>query len=148
VDTPGNLIMATTGQVNIHSPTEVTYHNMPVFPPPLIRCASTSPDSSPFTLAFITGNIRVCRGCRQRYPKPAVAPLNLCVRHQEWQEFTGPSGDPQTRYGNVYYHCNIPCIRARWPQFSSSMLQIPPTMLVQLLPSHTQYLSEHMPGRL
>ena len=152
VDTPGNLVM-TTGQVNIHSPTEVTYHNMPVVPPPpppppLIRCTSTSPDSSPFTLAFITGNIRVCRGCRQRYPKPTLAPLNLCVRHQEWQQFTAPSGDPQTRYGNVYYHCNIPCIRARWPQFNSSMLLIPPTMLVQLLPSHTQYLSEHMPGRL
>ena len=149
VDTPGNLIM-TTGQVNIHSPTEVTYHNMPSIPPPppLIRCASTSPDASPFTLAFITGNIRVCRGCRQRYPKPALAPLNLCVRHQEWQEFAGPSGDPQTRYGNVYYHCNIPCIRARWPQFSSSMLHIPPTMLVQMLPVHTQYLAEQMPGRL
>ena len=152
VDAPGNLIM-NTGQVNIHSPiaTEVTYHNMPIVPPPpppLIRCASTSPDSSPFTLAFITGNIRVCRGCRQRYPKPALAPLNLCVRHQEWQQFSGPSGDPQTRYGNVYYHCNIPCIRARWPQFNSSMLHIPPTILVQLLPSHTQYLSEHMPGRL
>ena len=132
VDTPGNLIM-NTGQVIIHSPREVTYHNMPSIPPPslLIRCVSTSPDASPFTLAFIAGNIRVCRGCRQRYPKPALAPLHLCVRHQEWQEFTGSSGDPQTRYGNAYYHCNIPCIRARWPQFNSSMFHLSPTMLVQ-----------------
>ena len=133
VDTPEHLIM-NTGQLNIHSP-EVFYHNMPIVPPPpppppLIRCTSASPDSSPFTLAFIAGNIRVCRGCRQKYSKPALPPLNLCVRHQEWQEFTGPSGDPQTRYGNVYYHCNIPCIWARWPQFTSSMLHIPPTMLM------------------
>ena len=97
VDTPGNLIM-NTGQITIHSPAKVTYHNVPIVPPlpPPIRCASASPDSSPFTLAFITGNIRVCHGCRQRYPKPALAPLNLCVQHQEWQAFTGPSGDPQT----------------------------------------------------
>ena len=38
VDTTGNLIM-TTRQVNIHSPTEVTYHNMPVVPPPPLICA-------------------------------------------------------------------------------------------------------------
>ena len=64
VDTPGNWIM-NTGQVNIHSPTEVTYHNMPSVPPPppLIRCVSASSDASPFTLVFITGNIRICRGC-------------------------------------------------------------------------------------
>ena len=149
VDTPGHLIM-NTGQLNIHSP-EVTYHNIPIVstpPPLLIRCASASPDSSPFTLAFIVDNIRVYRGCQQKYSKPALPPLNLCVRHQEWQEFIGPSGDPQTRYRNVYYHCNIPCTRARWPQFTSSMLHIPPTMLMQLLPTHTQYLSQHMPGRL
>ena len=80
VDTPGHLIM-NTGQSNIHFP-EVTYHNMPIVPPPpppLIRCASASPDSSPFTLAFIAGNIRVCHGCRQKYSKPALPPLNLCV---------------------------------------------------------------------
>ena len=61
---PSNVIM------NIHTP-DVTYHNLPIAPPPLIRCASESPDSSPFTLTFVVGNIRICRGCRQKYPKPA-----------------------------------------------------------------------------
>ena len=123
VDTPGHLILMNTGQLNTHSP-EVTYHNMHIVvppPPPLIRCASASPDSSPFTLAFITGNIRVCLGCRQKYSKPALPPLNLCVRHREWQEFIGPLGDPQTQYGNVYYH------QAHWSQFTSLMLHNPPT---------------------
>ena len=118
--------------LNIH-PSERAYNNMPIAPPPLIHCATplASPDTSPFTLTFIMGNIRVCRGCRQKCPKPAT-PLNLCVKHEEWQEFLAPSGIPQTRYGNVYYHCNIPCIRARNTQFESSMLRIPATVLVQL----------------
>ena len=145
---PSNLIMNAT-HVSIH-PQEVAYNNMPIVPPPLIHCVTptTSPNTSPFILTFITGNIRVCRGCRQKYPKPPVPPLDLCVKHQEWQEFIGPSGMPQTRYGNVYYHCNIPCIHARNADFESSMLQIPATVLVQLLPLHTEYLSKHMPGRL
>ena len=81
---PGNLIMNATN-VNIH-PSEIA---MPVAPPPLIHCTTptTSSDTSPLTLTFITGNIRVCRGCRQKYLKPAPPPLNLCVKHQEWQEF-------------------------------------------------------------
>ena len=33
----------------------------------------------------------------------AHSPLNLCVKHQERQEFLGPSGIPQTKHGNVYY---------------------------------------------
>ena len=49
----------------------------------------------------------------------------------------GPSGMPQTRYENVYYHCNIPCIRTQNIHFESSMLRIPATVLVQLLPAHT-----------
>ena len=74
-----NLIM-TGGQLNLHSP-DVTYHNLPIAPPPLIHCSPHSQDSSPFTLVFIGGNIRVCRGCRQPYLKPARSPLDLCVRH-------------------------------------------------------------------
>lgn len=145
---PCSVVMSASPLVNTHPSEVACFNNMPIAPSPLIRCASTSPDTSPFTLTFITGNIRVCRGCRQKYSKPALPPLDLCVKHQEWQEFTGPSGKPQTRYGNVYYHCNIPCIRARCTDFESSMLQIPPSVLVQLLPVHTHYLSEHMPGRL
>ena len=121
---------------------------LPSAPPPLIPCAAvTSPvNSSPFVLTFISGNIRVCRGCRQKYIKPAVPPNDLCVRHQEWQEFT-PSCT-QRRFGNVYYHCNVACILSRCPWFLPSSLVIPTTVLVQLLPVHTAFLQKHMPGRL
>ena len=44
-----------------------------------------------FFVVFITGNISVCAGCHGRYTKPAEAPNNLCVKHEEWREFTTPS---------------------------------------------------------
>ena len=43
------------------------------------HAAALTPETSPFTLTFITGNIRVCRGCRQKYSKPALPLHNLCV---------------------------------------------------------------------
>ena len=145
----GSNVIMTGGQLNLHSP-EVTYHDhtLPLAPPPLIHYSPESPNVSPFTLVFITGNIRVCRGCRQHYPKPTYPPLDLCVRHKEWLEFTGASGDTQARYGNAYYHCNLHCIRAKWSNFESEMLQISAIMLAQMLPVHTEYLTRHMPGRL
>ena len=121
---------------------------LPSLPPPLIQALpKTSPETSPFTIVFITGNIRICRGCRQKYTKPALPPHNLCVQHKEWQSF-GPMDNRQTRFGNVYFHCNLPCIRAVWPSFNPEMLVIPPSVVVQLLPAHTEFIRRQMPGRL
>ena len=120
---------------------------MPSHPPPLVHCTprSPSPTPEPFVLCFVTGNISVCYGCRQKYPKPCQPPDDLCVRHKEWREFFAPgSATAQTRYGNVYYHCNTPCIQARCPYFSSNMLQVTAFMAAQLLPAHTEYLATHM----
>ena len=124
-------------------------NSLPSAPPPLIPCTTSPINTSPFTLAFIGGNIRVCRGCRQKFVKPPLPPNNLCVRHQEWQEFT-PAGSSccQRRFGNVYYHCNLACVVSRCPGFTPTMLVIPPTILVQLLPVHTTFIQMHMPGRL
>jgi hypothetical protein len=100
-----NVSVTGSASVNLGAPVMTTV--LPSSPPPLIQTVpETSPDPTPFTLAFIAGNIRVCRGCRQRYTKPAFPPHNLCVRHKEWQSF-GPMDDRQTRFGNVYFHCNL-----------------------------------------
>jgi len=101
---------------------------------------------------LITGNIRVCRGCQQKYSKPALPPHNLCVQHKEWQSF-GTMDNRQARFGNVYFHCNLscvnlPCVKAVWPSFSLEMLHIPPSVVVQLLPVHTELIRRQMPGRL
>ena len=51
----------------------------------------------------------------------------------------------QTRFGNVYYHSNIPCIQAKCPYFTSDMLEvIDGFMAVQPLPINTEYLTTHM----
>ena len=120
---------------------------MPSHPPPLVHVTprSPSPISEPFVLCFVTGNISVCYGCRQKYQKPCQPPHDLCVRHKEWREFFAPgSATAQTRFGNVYYHCNTPCIQARCPFFTSDMLEVTALMAAQLLPAHTEYLATHM----
>ena len=45
----------------------------------------------PFTLAFISGNISVCIGCKNKYPKSPKPPQDLCIRHEEWRQFTPPN---------------------------------------------------------
>ena len=122
---------------------------LPALPPPLVHFPSVSPQiDSPFELAFISGNISVCRGCRQKYHKPPRPPTDLCVRHKEWQKFVDPCGDQQSRYGDVYYHCNVACVQSRCPEFTPEMLQIASTMAIQLLPVHTEYILKQMPGKL
>ena len=92
---------------------------------------------------FLNGNIRVCRGCRQKYVRPLLPPHDICIKHQEWQEFTPVRcSQPITRYGNVYYHCNVSCVQARCPYFEPHMLHITPNILMQLMPSHTKLLTE------
>ena len=61
---------------NEHSihPSEGNLTHSALASPPLIHCASTSPNFSPFTLAFIAVNIRVYR---QKYPNPALPPMDL-----------------------------------------------------------------------
>ena len=120
---------------------------MPSHPPPLIHYTPQSPSSvsEPFVLCFVTGKISVCYGCRQKYPRPCQPPDDLCVRHKEWREFFPPgAGTAQTRFGNVYYHCDTPCIQARCPAFSPEFLQIPAFIAAQLLPVHTEYLASRM----
>ena len=64
----------------------------------------------PFTLCKIIGNISICDGCRNRYSKHPNPPDDLCIRHQEWREFTPPGSQvPQSRFGNTYYHFSVTC---------------------------------------
>ena len=67
--------------------------------------------------------------------------ISVCVTRSAWQEFI-PTGVSiaQNRYGNVYYHVNIPCILTRCPFFFRNA----PTIAMQLLPVHTEFLSESM----
>ena len=88
---------------------------LPSHLPPLVHFTPQGPSpstSEPFQLCFISGNISVCYGCRQKYSKPCQPPNDLCVRHKEWRQyFPHGSATAQTKFANVYYHCNIPCLQ-------------------------------------
>ena len=67
------------------------------------------PSTTAFTLCFITGNISTCIGCKNKYPTctSPQAPQDLCIKHQEWRQYSIPSSaTPQSKFGNAYYHCN------------------------------------------
>ena len=71
-----------------------------------------------FHLRFHSGNISVCNGCRNKFNKQAKPPLDLCIRHQEWRSFMSPVlNQPDSRFGNVYYHANPACVLARHATF-------------------------------
>ena len=97
--------------------------------------------SNPFKLCFIKGNISICIGCNNRYSKSPKPPDDLCIKHQEWRQFTPQGADvPQKKYSNVYYHCKPECVWLRCPYFFPGSLQTD-EVDEQLLPQHKQHLS-------
>ena len=83
------------------APSSASAYKVPSHPPPLVHFTpqSPSPISEPFTLCFISGNISVCYGCRQKYQKPCQPPDDLCVRHKEWRDyFPSDTATAQTNF--------------------------------------------------
>ena len=127
----------------------------PPFPPPSVLSqyrpyvtpaepgASNFHPPSPFTLCKIAGNISVCAGCRNKYPKHPNPPDDLCIKHQEWREYT-PSGSQtlQSRFGNAYYHFNPACVWIRYPDFVPMYLEVPPEICLQLEAPHKERLQD------
>ena len=107
------------------------------------QCYPADPTSGgiyPFKVHFISGNISVCHGCKGRYQKLAP-PYDLCLQHEEWRTFVSPgSSTSQSRFGNVYYHCNIHCVRTVWPHFLPSSVVIPSSVSLRLLAEHHSFL--------
>ena len=46
----------------------------------------------------------------------------------------------QSRFGNVYYHANVACVRAVWPLFDPSSVIITPELQGCLQPVHKELL--------
>ena len=109
--------------------------------PHMYQGAGPSFVQQPFRICFVTGNISVCNGCKGKYHKESGPPHDLCVQHEEWRTFT-PSGSTtqQSRFGNVYYHCNVPCICAVWPSFVPSSIVVSPSIQAKLDGVHKQWL--------
>lgn len=98
--------------------------------------------SGPFYVVFISGNISVCAGCHGRYMKPALPPYDICVKHQEWREFTIPSNPSvQRRFGNTYYHPSLACLRSRWPHIQSHDIIVEDDIKRNLSQEHKDFLA-------
>ena len=93
-------------------------HPFPTSLSPYCGLDQTNVGAYPFRVHLITGNISVCHGCKGRYDKKLGPPNNICLQHEEWRTFTPPgSSEKQSRFANVYYHCNVSCVMAVWPTF-------------------------------
>ena len=81
--------------------------------------------SNPFTLIFLHGNISVCSGCHQRFPrKPngefADPPYDMAIQHVEPRMYNSPiTGMPTSKIGHAYYHVYLPCLKYNWPTISA-----------------------------
>ncbi len=101
--------------------------------------------SGPFYITFISGNISVCAGCHARYAKPVLPPHNLCLKHQEWREFTLPNNPAvQRRFGNAYYHPCFTCVRSRWPYAQCGDIVLEDDTQQRLSQEHKDYLYENL----
>lgn len=100
------------------------------------------PPSSPFVLSKITGNISVCAGCRNKYPKNPSPPDNFCIKHQEWREYTpSRTQNAQKKFGNVYYHFTPQCVWLRCAWFIPSTLEVPSDIYAEVTDEHIKRLN-------
>ena len=95
------------------------------------RMSTGGPNPNSFYLKFITGNIRICQGCRQSLrtssgsiPDP---PYNLVIARAEKCSYRDSSGDlvVPSSYSNAHYHVVVSCISQVEPTFIPSMPRVP-----------------------
>jgi len=113
---------------------------------PLPHGTPTAPNTNPFYVRFIAGNIRVCQGCRSSLkcangtiPAP---PFYLCCARAEKRSFKDYNGITRTpsKEQPSYYHINLRCIQSSAPEFVPSSLCIPPDVLSKLTLVHKECL--------
>lgn len=103
--------------------------------------------SNPFYVKFITGNIRMCQGCRTTLrtkegltPPP---PHDLTIARAERRPYRNASGTlvTPTRETASHYHCREECVKAADPGFVSVSLRVPVDIYNQLNAIHREYLN-------
>ena len=110
------------------------------------RIHSIQPNTNPFYVRFIQGNIRVCQGCRsslrlQDGSVPAP-PFDIVVARAERRSFRDKNGELVTprHEQTCHYHIRLDCIRAIETKFVSMALQVPQDILPSLTVIHREYL--------
>ena len=109
---------------------------------------SVSHNSNPFYLKFISGNIRICQGCRSSLRATdgtiPLPPYNLTIARAERRTFRDTSGNLVTpnKESVSHYHCQVECIKAVEPFFVPQALRVPVDVHSRLQAIHRDYLSE------
>ena len=152
-------VSSATGMVDFQSNEVGCFTELPASgPPPLIRLpmstqagsmfTSETNCSSPFFLKALTGNIRICQGCRRslRLPNGLVPqpPFDLVIARMERRSFYDATGAVRvpTRPSAAHYHLKLACIKAVDPHFVlSTQLQVPPDITIKLTMKHRQYFA-------
>ena len=142
VSISSNVNFSPMNMVPSYPPTSYYPGYFPASPSPYQPSDAFTP-FNPFILCFIKGNISTCIGCHNHYPKSPQPPNDICLRHQEWRQFT-PQGKetPQTKFSNVYYHCNPLCVWHRHPNFNTANVVIT-EIENQLTPIHKAHLTSY-----
>ena len=94
-----------------------------------------------FTSLRVTSYHQCLQRMQEKVRQKIGPPHDLCLPHEEWRTFTPPgSRDKQSRFGNVYYHCNVACIMAIWPTFIATSVVVPPDIQHNLLSEHKHFI--------
>ena len=107
---------------------------------------SIQPNTNPFYVRFIQGNIRMCQGCRSSLRLQdgsiPVPPFDLVIARAERKTFRDKSGELVTprQEQTCHYHLRLDCIRAVEPNFVPMALQVPQDVLPSLTNIHREYL--------
>ena len=107
---------------------------------------STQPNTNPFYVRFIQGNIRMCQGCRSslrsRDGSVPVPPFDMVIARAERRSFRDKNGELVTPHQEqtCHYHFRLDCIRAVEPNFVPMALQVPQDIVSSLTLVHREYL--------
>lgn len=112
-----------------------------------VQSTSTNlPNTNPFYVKFIQGNIRICQGCRSTLrsqdgsiPNP---PFDVIIARAERRSFRDKSGVLITprQEQTCHYHLRLDCVRAVEPNFVPLALRVPADVLPSLSVIHREYL--------
>ena len=112
----------------------------------MLESPVTQLNVNPFFLKQLTGNIRVCQGCRGNLqqangniPDP---PYDMVVAQFENRPYRDASGTLKTPYrvSAAHYHARFVFVHVGDPGFVPSLLVIPQDVLSRLSGIHQQHL--------
>ena len=134
------------GQINLPSqlgrgPTVISASQNPTQ-----STCSIQPNTNPFYVRFIQGNIRMCQGCRSSLRLQdgsiPVPPFDMVIARAERKSFRDKNGELVTprQEQTCHYHFRLDCVRAVEPNFVPMALQVPQDVLPSLTVIHREYL--------